>query len=156
MAVHPKYMALLRLHPTCPRHAEKILHAQEAFSMDTAKQARAICHNGMSITALQQQLQDLKGSSGLDCFIQCNPISMPTPVQEPASVRGLSLGMQGSCLDTHDWLMFFLPACGTTLDDSVVAGHIQNLPSAVCISGLSACKFTSSCMYRTDVIQCCR
>ena len=63
--------------------------------MDTAKQARAICHNGMSITALQQQLQDLKGSSGLDSFIQCNPPSLPTAVQEPGSATGLSLGIQG-------------------------------------------------------------
>lgn len=65
--------------------------------MDTVQQARAICHSGQSITALQQQLQELKGNSGLENFVQCNQPSVSTALQEPCQSMVPSLVLQGMC-----------------------------------------------------------
>ena len=48
--------------------------------MDTAQQAKAICNDGASATALQQQLAEMKSkASGLENFIRTGMHSRASP-----------------------------------------------------------------------------
>lgn len=75
-----------------------LLLMQGSFHMDPVKQAQAICNHGISVTALQQQLAELKGTaSGLEsvlmsgvptgaspCFPELAPIKTRTSVNPGA------------------------------------------------------------------------
>lgn len=53
---------------------------QGVFHMDPIKQAKAICNHGMSATALQQQLAEMKGrTSGCESYIRCGMQSGAAP-----------------------------------------------------------------------------
>ncbi len=75
-----------------------LLLMQGSFHMDPVKQAKAICNHGVSVTALQQQLAELKGKAcGLEsilmsgvptgaspCFPELAPIKTRTSVTSGA------------------------------------------------------------------------
>lgn len=54
--------------------------AQGVFHMDPVQQAKAICNHGVSVTALQQQLAELKGkASGLESILRTGMQSSASP-----------------------------------------------------------------------------
>ena len=73
--------------------------------MDPVKQAKAICNHGVSVTALQQQLAELKGKAcGLESILRtgmhsgaspCFPELAPTKAHAP-STAGKPLHGPGS------------------------------------------------------------
>ena len=121
------------------------MHLFQGFALDTATQARAICYNGTSITALQQQLQDLKGNSGLQSFVQCNQPSVSTALREAGPASGSNLGLQGNilCVDSAhhknlSWLADqFAPTYASTVRPSTVS---------ICLS--AHCTLLKACYLR--------
>ena len=97
-----KRQAAAPMHPAFSVHCSQMMtqtvtFLQAEFQMDPAKQAQALCHNGLSITALQQQLQDLKGKSSLDAScLRGSQAGPDTFLQDAGSARHVSTNLQGA------------------------------------------------------------
>ncbi|DBA75553.1 TPA: hypothetical protein ACH3X2_009112 [Trebouxia sp. C0005] len=71
---------------------------QGSFHMDPVKQAQAICNHGVSVTALQQQLAELKGKAcGLESILRSGvPTGVSPCFPELAPIKTCTSGTSGA------------------------------------------------------------
>lgn len=86
-----KSYATLCTFPTAQK-LQRICLVQGVFHMDPVKQAKAICSHDVRVTALQQQLAEMKSkTSGLESFIRSGMQAGPSPCfPEVPSARHLA------------------------------------------------------------------
>ncbi len=114
--------------------------------MDPVKQAKAICNHGVSVTALQQQLAELKGkASGLESILRSGIPSASPCFPELAPIRTHATSTTGADCSQQSETVGVEIDCGISdLLESDCARQRHLFPVDSCDGGLCICMLQST------------